>query len=214
MPSRSCRRRPGSTRRKRPANQAPPGRPRGSRTRIRRVFGGERQRRPSHPAELLGWNRESRVAVAEYRFDLESSAHLGTVVLADVADDRRREVRQGHLHDAALGSLERNLLLFDFVRLVDELRPRYFAMENVPPLKNYVEESGVKLLDRFVLEMEACGYRVLPPQLLNASRYGVPQDRRRLIVLERGGDRSPLRTQRQPFAPCRSASAMTRSLGR
>ena len=78
---------------------------------------------------------------------------------------------------------ERNLLLFDFVRLVDEIRPRYFAMENVPPLKNYVEERDTKLLDRFVLEMGACGYKVLPPQVLNASRYGVPQDRRRLIVL-------------------------------
>jgi DNA (cytosine-5)-methyltransferase 1 len=78
---------------------------------------------------------------------------------------------------------DRNLLVFDFARLVDELRPRYFALENVPPLKNYVEAGRDKLLDRFVLEMEACGYRVLPPQVVNASRWGVPQDRRRLIVL-------------------------------
>jgi DNA (cytosine-5)-methyltransferase 1 len=78
---------------------------------------------------------------------------------------------------------ERNLLVFDFARLVSDLNPRYFALENVPPLKNYEEEPNLKLLDRFVLEMKAAGYKVLTPQVLNASRYGVPQDRRRLIVL-------------------------------
>jgi DNA (cytosine-5)-methyltransferase 1 len=77
---------------------------------------------------------------------------------------------------------ERNLLVFDFARLLNELRPRYFAMENVPPLKNYVEERDLKLLDRFVLEMKAASYEVLTARVLNASRYGVPQDRRRLVV--------------------------------
>jgi DNA (cytosine-5)-methyltransferase 1 len=79
---------------------------------------------------------------------------------------------------------DRNLLVFDFLRLVTELRPSYFAMENVPPMKNYIEERTLKLLDRFMLEIEAAGYEVVkPPQVLNAARYGVPQDRRRLIVL-------------------------------
>src|SRR5437867_4127773 len=42
---------------------------------------------------------------------------------------------------------------------------------------------GMKLLDRLLGEFEAEGYRWLEPRILNASRYGVPQDRRRLIVL-------------------------------
>lgn len=95
---------------------------------------------------------------------------------------------------------ERNLLVFDFVRLVDELRPRYFALENVPPMKNYMESNEIKLLDRFVLEMEACGYDVLPPEILNASRYGVPQDRRRLIVL---GSRRGLAAPKYPAPSAR-----------
>jgi DNA (cytosine-5)-methyltransferase 1 len=95
---------------------------------------------------------------------------------------------------------ERNLLVFDFARLVDELKPRYFAMENVPPLKNYMESKTIKLLDRFVLEMEASGYNVLDPEILNASRYGVPQDRRRLIVL---GSRKKETAPKYPAASVR-----------
>ena len=73
--------------------------------------------------------------------------------------------------------------MFDFVRLVDELQPRYFAMENVPPMKNYLEGQDSKLLDRFILEIKRAGYVTLEPRVVNAARWGVPQDRRRLIVL-------------------------------
>lgn len=80
---------------------------------------------------------------------------------------------------------ERNLLIFDFFRLAAVLRPRYFVLENVPPLKNYpdADHQGEKLLDRLIAWFEAEDYCVLAPKILNVSRFGVPQDRRRLIVI-------------------------------
>lgn len=87
---------------------------------------------------------------------------------------------------------ERNLLVFDFKRLVVEIGARYFVLENVPPLRNFLEGRDSKMLDRLIAEFEAEGYRVLAPTVLHASRYGVPQDRRRLIVVgHREGEPPP-----------------------
>lgn len=76
---------------------------------------------------------------------------------------------------------ERNQLVFHFFRLVSELRPRYFVMENVPGM---VRGGHKGILERLVGEFEEGGYRtVAPPRILNAAEYGVPQDRRRLFLI-------------------------------
>jgi DNA (cytosine-5)-methyltransferase 1 len=90
---------------------------------------------------------------------------------------------------------ERNLLVFDFLRLTLDLAPRFFVLENVPPLKNFPDPDypGEKLLDRLLEDFESGGYKILERKVLNASRYGVPQDRRRLIVIgARDGEREPM----------------------
>lgn len=76
----------------------------------------------------------------------------------------------------------RNRLVFQFYRIVNELRPRYFLMENVPGMLAGGHKSAI--LDRLIEEFRAIGYSVVePPRILKAAEYGVPQDRRRLIVL-------------------------------
>ncbi len=76
---------------------------------------------------------------------------------------------------------ERNLLILDFARLVDELRPRYFVVENVRGLLfNYSKPT----LDKFLHRVKNSGYEILNPiQLLDASEFGVPQKRRRAFIL-------------------------------
>jgi DNA (cytosine-5)-methyltransferase 1 len=89
---------------------------------------------------------------------------------------------------------ERNLLLFDFVRLATALSSRYVVMENVPPLKTYADpdHAGTLMLERMIGELDAAGYAALDPVIVNASRYGVPQDRRRLILIAaRDGEAKP-----------------------
>lgn len=75
----------------------------------------------------------------------------------------------------------RNNLVFEFCRLVKELQPRYFVMENVPGLK-LQKYAGV--LERLIEEFQAAGYEITEPvQILNAASFGVPQKRRRLFLL-------------------------------
>jgi DNA (cytosine-5)-methyltransferase 1 len=73
----------------------------------------------------------------------------------------------------------RNRLVFDFFRLVSALRPRYFVMENVPGMGAGGHSA---ILGRFMAEFEAEGY-IATAKVLNAADYGVPQLRRRLIVM-------------------------------
>jgi DNA (cytosine-5)-methyltransferase 1 len=76
----------------------------------------------------------------------------------------------------------RNDLVHHFVRLVLELRPRYFVFENV---KGLTVGPHKKFLEEIIEAFQADGmYRVVTDyRVLNAADYGVPQDRRRLFLL-------------------------------
>jgi DNA (cytosine-5)-methyltransferase 1 len=84
----------------------------------------------------------------------------------------------------------RNELVFHFFRIVKEIRPRYFVMENVPGMRIGGHSS---ILDRLIADFEAEGYAIRKPvEILNAAEYGVPQLRRRLFVLgARHGEKLP-----------------------
>jgi DNA (cytosine-5)-methyltransferase 1 len=76
---------------------------------------------------------------------------------------------------------KRNQLVFHFFRLVSELCPRYFVMENVPGIGRGGHAS---ILAQLVCEFEDAGYRIIQPhQILNAMNFGVPQDRSRLFLI-------------------------------
>ncbi len=75
----------------------------------------------------------------------------------------------------------RNRLVFHFFRLVKEMRPRHFLMENVPGMRIGGHNS---ILEELMREFEAEGYRVSRPvDILNAADFGVPQSRSRVILL-------------------------------
>jgi DNA (cytosine-5)-methyltransferase 1 len=73
----------------------------------------------------------------------------------------------------------RNELIFEFVRLVKEIRPITIMMENVPGLAN---GKGKAVFNSAMEELRELGY-VLQFDVLNVANYGVPQNRRRLVVL-------------------------------
>ncbi len=79
---------------------------------------------------------------------------------------------------------ERNFLFKYFIAVVDYIRPRYFVMENVPNLLT-AENSYFKkeIVDLF----RAKGYS-LEADTLNASDYGVPQNRRRAVIIGKRGE--------------------------
>ncbi|WP_084360454.1 DNA cytosine methyltransferase [Hydrogenophaga palleronii] len=76
---------------------------------------------------------------------------------------------------------ERNQLVFHYVRLIRELQPKYFVFENVKGLTLGLHS---KFLHELIDALADAGYDVLTPyQVLNASSYGVPQDRKRLFLM-------------------------------
>lgn len=89
----------------------------------------------------------------------------------------------------------RNQLVFHFVRLVDELRPKYFVFENV---KGLTLGKHAEFLHELIAALDERGYDCLMPyRVLNAADYGVPQDRRRLFLI---GARRGLDLPRYPEA--------------
>ncbi|MFM9265618.1 DNA cytosine methyltransferase [Tychonema sp. BBK16] len=75
----------------------------------------------------------------------------------------------------------RNSLIFHFQRLVLELKPKFFVMENVPGIK---AGEHKELLDFLISSFIEAGYQVEENyQVLNAAHYGVPQSRKRLFLI-------------------------------
>lgn len=75
----------------------------------------------------------------------------------------------------------RNMLVWEFLRLVSELKPRAFLMENVDGLR-VAKVSNESLSRTLVREFSALGYSVSYGMLL-AANYGVPQLRRRVVFV-------------------------------
>ena len=73
---------------------------------------------------------------------------------------------------------ERNSLVCEVGRLAEEIRPRAIMMENVPGLA----KKGRKLLDKLLEHLSALGYET-NLEVLQVADYGVPQRRRRLVML-------------------------------
>jgi DNA (cytosine-5)-methyltransferase 1 len=73
----------------------------------------------------------------------------------------------------------RNFLFHHFVRLVREVRPKFFLMENVKGLLTF---RGGYFRDLIEREFAAAGYRVIT-QVVSAADYGVPQMRHRIVFI-------------------------------
>jgi DNA (cytosine-5)-methyltransferase 1 len=73
----------------------------------------------------------------------------------------------------------RNMLVSFYFQLVNELRPAYFLMENVPGI---VGKRGRTLFNREIEKISTSGY-VAHWQVLDAQDFGVPQRRRRVFLV-------------------------------
>ncbi len=92
----------------------------------------------------------------------------------------------------------RNQLVFHYVRIVGELKPKYCVFENV---KGLTLGKHAEFLTELIAALDDAGYEVvLPYHVLNAADYGVPQDRRRLfLVAARRGLALPEYPEHSPY---------------
>lgn len=75
----------------------------------------------------------------------------------------------------------RNSLVFEYLRIIKEIKPKYFLFENVPGIASGQHKQ---FLEELMVEFENIGYSVQKPiAILNAAYYGAPQNRKRLILI-------------------------------
>jgi DNA-methyltransferase (dcm) len=73
----------------------------------------------------------------------------------------------------------RNNLVLEYIRLIKDIRPKLFVMENVGGL---LSVRGKPYLERLMKDLGEFGYLIQRKKLL-ASDYGVPQSRQRVIIV-------------------------------
>lgn len=81
----------------------------------------------------------------------------------------------------------RNFLFKYYVEVVELVKPKYFVMENVPNLLSAEDGFFRKEIEEL---FNSLGYQ-LTMGVLNASDYGVPQNRRRAVIIGKRGSAAP-----------------------
>ena len=77
----------------------------------------------------------------------------------------------------------RNRLFYEFLRVVNVVRPRWMIGENVPGLlTKMTDDKETRVIDKIKGEFASIGYSI-HYSVLDATLYGVPQSRKRLIIV-------------------------------
>jgi DNA (cytosine-5)-methyltransferase 1 len=79
--------------------------------------------------------------------------------------------------NASISVEERKKLLFEFLRVIEEIMPPFILMENVPGIKS---PNNKVILDEFLMRLRE--RYVVVDDVLNAADYGVPQLRKRFVL--------------------------------
>jgi len=77
------------------------------------------------------------------------------------------------------GSGTRSSLMYETIRIVEKLKPKYVIWENV---KNVISKKHKHNFDNYLERMEELGYTNYY-QVLNAKDYGIPQNRERVFTI-------------------------------
>lgn len=73
----------------------------------------------------------------------------------------------------------RNTLIYEFLRVVVDIKPFAFVMENVPGLERGI---GKMMFEDIVSRLKELGYHVVY-KVVDTADYGVPQRRKRLVLI-------------------------------
>lgn len=152
---------------------------------------------------------ENRGYEVVYAFDLDETAiktykqniqyHHGPAFVRDIYNVSKKSIEKDLGHplgkvDVVIGgppcqgfSVQRrgddndprNNLVLEYVRLLKEVKPRFFVMENVGGI---LSQRGAPYIRALFENMTEAGYSIQQKKLI-ASDYGVPQDRARVIIV-------------------------------
>jgi DNA-cytosine methyltransferase len=136
------------------------------------------------PERLLEWAQRQyenvSIGACVQTVRVEEIVPLGTREVIALSTDAKTFIAEGILSHNSDTEQRTDDLFWEWVRLLDGLRPRAFLAENVPGLLagNALEEYAHKI----TRDLSVLGYRVAA-RVMNSANFGVPQERRRLILL-------------------------------
>lgn len=148
---------------------------------------------------LLAVNELDKNIMETNRFNHSKYTSEDNFVLGDITMDKTKQrifdICEGHKVDVIVGGPpcqgfsyagwrdpddKRNQLFREFVAVVQRLQPDFFVMENVPGILTMRNGDTIKEIIQAFSEV---GYYVNQPLKLNAANYGVPQKRKRVILI-------------------------------
>jgi DNA (cytosine-5)-methyltransferase 1 len=94
----------------------------------------------------------------------------------------------------------RNSLIKHYLRLVSQIKPKMFIIENVPGLLSMKAKNGKKVIDIIKKMSKKYGY-YLTENLLNSEDYGVPQKRKRVFLVGTKNKKFKLNLKKQSKIP-------------
>ena len=74
---------------------------------------------------------------------------------------------------------DRGKLVYDYIRIVKDKKPKFFIMENVPGM---VTPRHIDVFNEFLNLFRSAGY-VVKYELMNAADFQIPQERKRVIIV-------------------------------
>lgn len=148
---------------------------------------------------LIAANELDRNIMLTNRSNHSKYADDGSFILGDITRQETKDAIiaacEGRVVDVVIGGPpcqgfsyagwrdpddKRNQLFRDFVSMVNVLRPKFFVMENVLGILTMRKGEAIK---EIIAAFEQIGYHVNPPFKLNAADFGVPQKRKRVIII-------------------------------
>jgi DNA (cytosine-5)-methyltransferase 1 len=97
-----------------------------------------------------------------------------------IASNQRFSKKDNNFKRKGFDDEEKGNLLFDYLKFIEYFTPKAFLIENVPGLEE-LDDSGT--LKKHLTRLSNLGYSITNPTILNSADYGVPQNRRRLIII-------------------------------
>lgn len=81
---------------------------------------------------------------------------------------------------------KRNYLYSFYAEFLEKYQPSYFVFENVLGLLSAKDKHGIFYFDKMKKKFNDCGY-VVEHKIIDASEYGIPQKRKRVILIGKRG---------------------------
>ena len=148
---------------------------------------------------LLAANEVDKNIMLTNRYNHSRYTDENNFILGDITlEETKRQIINacaGHVVDVVIGGPpcqgfsyagwrnpndERNLLFREFVSMVNTLKPKFFVMENVLGILTMRKGEAIKEIIEAFAEI---GYHVNLPFKFNAANFGVPQKRKRVVII-------------------------------